>query len=752
VSRSPVAADGSERRRILLLCDDRRSHAGNVRRHIDGFRRCSRHDVRIVNPTGVDAARALDFDAFDAVVVHYTLVVALDNYLSPWFREQLAAYDGLKIQFIQDEYRWVDQITAAIRELGIDVLYSVVQPEAVEAIYGPRLPAVEVLTTLAGFAPDGPLAGSATPLGERSLDVGYRGRAVPFWLGSLGQEKLWIGQRFLPEARRRGLRCDIEWSENDRIYGRGWERFLASCRATLGTESGASIVDFDGSIERRTAEYIAAHPTASFSEVHAAVLRSHDSKHVIRVISPRIFEAAAARTGLVLFPGEYSGLIREDEHYIRLEKDMSNVDDVIDRVRDTTLVAEQTERTYEDLVSSGRYSIRTFIQGFDELVSARAEPRGRIRPRPAATAVVRLAVGRRAADRGRPVQVALRALAELRLVAGNVEARRLALSLAVGRRGRGSRPRRVWEDLVRLALLIEARQGRLRYVGDPFTLDASFREETCTLTIAGVPGSELRSLDHARDPVRNAIFTGRLGAIVWRHIAIGPTVDVEALPGIAVQVPVGFYGTPGSHEFSALRELARDRPAETAAAVDAMLGGGAPALPARASALGRLLSNPRAALSKAALTLAATLRCAELRALVLAYLRSPDARAVVSPEALLEDVLKLHLLESAIRRGEASATLDGGHRTLVLRSSDASHHGRPRGCAAAADAVDTLVWDRSEVGTVVEARLAGSIVRVELGPDGVHEFDALHALGPHLQAETASALLRLGRAIENVSA
>ena len=113
-ARSPGASS------ILLLCDDRPSHAPNVLEHIGAFLRFSRHDVDLFNPRGIGRSRFLRLTDYDAVVVHYTIV----PYLSEWFREQIGRFDGLKVQFMQDEYRQVDAMTAAIRRLGIHLLFT----------------------------------------------------------------------------------------------------------------------------------------------------------------------------------------------------------------------------------------------------------------------------------------------------------------------------------------------------------------------------------------------------------------------------------------------------------------------------------------------------------------------------------------------------------------------------------------------------------------------------------------------------
>src|ERR1043166_3565856 len=105
--------------RILLLGDDRAGLANTVLDHIAAFRRFSRHQVRTFNTRAIKRSVALDLEDFDAVVIHYSMVLTSPQYFSPALLEQLRSYRGLKVQFIQDDYRWVDRTTAAARDVGI---------------------------------------------------------------------------------------------------------------------------------------------------------------------------------------------------------------------------------------------------------------------------------------------------------------------------------------------------------------------------------------------------------------------------------------------------------------------------------------------------------------------------------------------------------------------------------------------------------------------------------------------------------
>lgn len=91
-------------------------------------------------------------------------------------------------------------------------------------------------------------------------------------------------------------------------------------------------------------------------------------------ISPRVFETIAMHTGLVLFEGNYSGVIHPGKHYIALKKDFSNVDEVLALVNDLDYLQKMTTRAYEDVILSGKYSYRTFIGRLDNVLMEALPP------------------------------------------------------------------------------------------------------------------------------------------------------------------------------------------------------------------------------------------------------------------------------------------------------------------------------------------------------------------------------------------
>jgi hypothetical protein len=68
---------------------------------------------------------------------------------------------------------------------------------------------------------------------------------------------------------------------------------------------------------------------------------------------------------LLLFEGEYSGVLKADIHYLSLKKDGSNLDDVFARLGDAGYVDRMARQAYAEIIESGKYSYEAFIRMVD---------------------------------------------------------------------------------------------------------------------------------------------------------------------------------------------------------------------------------------------------------------------------------------------------------------------------------------------------------------------------------------------------
>jgi hypothetical protein len=354
--------------------------AATVGEHVASFARHSRFRVWELN-TVEPLPPAIAARDFAAIVLHYSLFEPTMYRLDDGYRELLRSSDAYKVAFFQDEMRHCADRFWFCDEFGIDCVYTCLEPSEFEAVYGSRTRVPTIRTTIPGYVGEELVDAAgrlSIPDAERTVDVGYRARPLPPWMGRGALEKTEIGRRFSELAADSGLVLDIGLEESDRIYGSAWHRFVANCRGVLGVESGVSAFDIDDRARHQYERLIAERgPGAEISieELERGALGEVDGRIFYRTISPRHFEAAAFGVCQILFEGRYSGLMEAGTHYLALRKDFSNLDEVIERFSDPAERARITAAARRDLVDSGECSYERFVEGVDAtLAEAGLEP------------------------------------------------------------------------------------------------------------------------------------------------------------------------------------------------------------------------------------------------------------------------------------------------------------------------------------------------------------------------------------------
>jgi hypothetical protein len=85
-------------------------------------------------------------------------------------------------------------------------------------------------------------------------------------------------------------------------------------------------------------------------------------------ISPRHFESVMTKTCQILVEGNYSGVLKADEHYIALKRDFSNLDEALSKLKDDSYIQAMIDRAYEDIYLSGKYTYTSFAQQLEQAI------------------------------------------------------------------------------------------------------------------------------------------------------------------------------------------------------------------------------------------------------------------------------------------------------------------------------------------------------------------------------------------------
>jgi hypothetical protein len=347
--------------------------AATVREHIHAFAAHSRFAVWEIN-TDTGFPRGLAELKPSILMLHYSMFGSGLSLLGEQMHEFVRSSDAFKVAFFQDEFQYCRHRFGLVNDLGIDLVYTHVRPQDIPEVWGRFAPRTTARFNYPGYVDHTMLDAArayALPQGERDIDVGYRGRPLPPVMGSGALEKSIIGERFSELARATNLRVDIDTSEEGRLYGPAWYRFLGRCRAVLGVESGTSYLDLEDEVRLDYDKRVAEGRPVTLEALNEGPLGRWDHNFSYRTISPRHFEAAAFRICQVLFEGEYSGVLQPMVHYLPLKKDFSNFGQVVSWLGEAHVRQEIVENAHRDLIRSGRYSYERFVRDVDdELVAA----------------------------------------------------------------------------------------------------------------------------------------------------------------------------------------------------------------------------------------------------------------------------------------------------------------------------------------------------------------------------------------------
>lgn len=334
------------------------------------FRRYISGNVIYLNASVRALPRLYQSLPLDLVIFHSTFLSGLwSPRLFARMAERLAplrSMPAVRVALAQDEFIHTKELCEFIESFHIDCVFSVAPESEWPKIY-PSIDRsrVRFFNVLTGYLDEhevtriASLGRSAPP---RDIDVGYRARCATPALGRHGFLKTQVAEVFQEATPREGLTVDISNRHEDAFVGDAWYRFLLRCKYTIGVEGGASVLDRDGSITKKTDDYLAQHPGADFQEVEAACFPGLDGQLRLFALSPRHLEACATRTCQVLVEGDYNGVLVPWKHYIPLRRDFGNLDETLHLIKDDALRADITENAYRDVVGSGAYSYREFAR------------------------------------------------------------------------------------------------------------------------------------------------------------------------------------------------------------------------------------------------------------------------------------------------------------------------------------------------------------------------------------------------------
>ncbi len=251
----------------------------------------------------------------------------------------IADSKAVKVALPQDDYDCSSILETWLIEWGVDVCYSVL-PEFQSVLYPIFSNYGEIRPAFTGYVDDRWVDQSSqvNMSAPRDVDVFYRAARLPANFGSLGTLKSEIADVFMESAPKLDpdLSLDISCDDRDMVAGSEWHARLAKSRFTLASPSGSSLLDPFGKYAKCVSRL---KPGTSFSQVSRLCFPNMDGLYSFEAIGPRHIEAALWGTVQIAVKGNYSSVFEPNTHYIPLDRDLANLPEVIELMKDDRLVS-----------------------------------------------------------------------------------------------------------------------------------------------------------------------------------------------------------------------------------------------------------------------------------------------------------------------------------------------------------------------------------------------------------------------------
>jgi spore maturation protein CgeB len=251
------------------------------------------------------------------------------------------------------------------------------------------------------------------PMGDpamRPIDIGSRVMKYTPHVGDNDRNR--IADAFVKIGCERGMKVDISNTRFDRSR---WANFLNLCKGTVSTEAGSWFLEKDDAtvesirryvyeqtsgiviandsrlwavaravplwVRRRTKWTLRAlgvryetvvNEAQAYSEIHARFFTNKPRPPIYgKCISSRHFEAIGTKTCQIMFRARFNDILEADRHYLALDHDFSNLEDVLARFSDSAQRQAIVDEAYAHVMDAHTYAHRMRVL-YDVLLNQRA--------------------------------------------------------------------------------------------------------------------------------------------------------------------------------------------------------------------------------------------------------------------------------------------------------------------------------------------------------------------------------------------
>ena len=285
---------------------------------------------------------------FDLIILMHSVLGDNVEIIIP-FEQVLKERTGKLLSFVGNEYDLMLKKKAFLQNVDADYIASQLPHEAYTFVY-------KELSAQLIEAPHALNENIYCPSKSNKVyDIAFSGAKYGIFIGD--QERNNLIETMANSTPQ--LKNKINIGRNTNLPRNLWVELLQSAKATVGAEAGTYYLDRNGSLLEQSKEYVQQNPDANLDDLLEKIFDNTSIEYVSgKAISSRHFEPVGTKTCQILLEGNFNGILKEGEHYISVEKNFSNLKDVIDVYSDHDLRNQIVERAYAYIIENHTYKNR----------------------------------------------------------------------------------------------------------------------------------------------------------------------------------------------------------------------------------------------------------------------------------------------------------------------------------------------------------------------------------------------------------